>query len=72
MAESACGRNDLARWHHQAAINTVKAMVDKAIKNAKATDEAEKKKEAEKQVSPDALQAAGMAQEALDALGPGK
>jgi tetratricopeptide (TPR) repeat protein len=72
MAESACGRNDLARWHHQAAINIVKAMIDKAMKNAKATDEAEKKKEAEKQVSPDALKAAGMAQEALDALGPGK
>ncbi len=26
MAESACGRNDMARWHQQAAINIVKAM----------------------------------------------
>ena len=26
MAESACGHNDLARWHHQAAINIVEAM----------------------------------------------
>lgn len=55
MAESACGHNDLARWHHQAAINIVKAM-----DAAKAT------------VSPDVRQVAGMAKEALDALGSGK